>query len=51
MAIPRRVQAGEQVGLLDAASRRTKRAKNVLRESKMWEERNCREYVGKKKRT
>ena len=39
MAIPRRVQAEEQVGLLDAAPRR-KRAKNVLRESKMREERD-----------
>ena len=40
MAIPRKVQAGEPVGMLDAASMRTKRAKNVLRESKMREERD-----------
>ena len=40
MTIPRTVQAGEQVGMLSAASMRTKRAKNVLREIKMREERD-----------
>ena len=40
MAVPRTVQAGEHVGMLDAASMRTKRAENVLRESKMREERD-----------
>ena len=40
MAIPRTVQAGEHVGMLDAASMRTKRTKNVLRESMMREERD-----------
>ena len=45
MAIPRTVQAGEHVGLLDAASMRRKRAKNVLREKDAGGARHRREYV------
>ena len=40
MAVPRAVQAGEHVGMLDVASMRTKSAENVLRESEMREERD-----------
>ena len=43
MAVPRAVQAGEHVGMLSAAPRRRKRAKNVQRDIKMREER---EIVG-----
>ena len=43
MAVPRAVQAVEHVGMLSAAPRRRKRAKNVQREIKMREER---EIVG-----